>query len=673
MGNILTQERHIRNGTQIEDMTYRYRYDANNKLLRNRLYHINDNIASNVDSTDIDDQGVFNSDPDFIETANNYVRDKMGGLVKDRQEEIDTVIWSASNKVKEIRRNFDSSKKNVIFDYDAFGNRIAKHVYDNQTLMLEKSTYYILDASGNQLSMYEHIVDDADVKYYLTERNIYGSSRLGTLKDPVNMFDAKPLPSYGILGNRNYELSNHLGNVLTVISDIKYPLSDDNTTITGYEVGISNIFDYSPFGAPLDGRTIENFIAPIFDSTFIEEVDANYSSDFNASNYVLPTYDGWSATNGDNVALGITNSRLRIESTATSQGAQKRFSTQSGRKVYVSFNLDKGTASQVEISAEDVDSQNNYTLNKTESYSSNGVKTFVFTAQEDEFNIEFTANGTFFIEDVVIKDSTFMLVDFTDFENPVYIEPLVDKWTYNPKNTKVYFENSAFYFLPKKEVPITRKEPFSATVSPSNTYRVIGSFTFENTANSQKSVDLMLYQLNTSGTAFVDSTVVATITGDGAFNYILPINVSASYVIGWKTSKAARFKLTSYRVAVTVASSYGYSLSLQIGNFNNPDIVTPSYDGWTINPKTEILAYSDISTNCLSISRGLRKDFITETNANYKFSGDVKYLGSSVFIPPIFGMSDNEEDNVPQISNRPDSLKITDISSLPDRKSTRLN
>src|SRR5690554_5043938 len=124
--------------------------------------------------------------------------------------------------------------------------------------MLEKSTYYILDASGNQLSMYEHAVDDTEVNYYLTERNIYGSSRLGTLKDPVNMLNAHPLQSYGILGNRNYELSNHLGNVLTVISDIKYPLSDDNTTISGYEVGISNIFDYSPFGAPLDGRTIDN-------------------------------------------------------------------------------------------------------------------------------------------------------------------------------------------------------------------------------------------------------------------------------------------------------------------------------------------------------------------------------------------------------------------------------
>ena len=70
-----------------------------------------------MDSTDLDDQGVFNADSDFIETANNYVRDKMGRLVKDRQEEIDTIIWTATGKVKEIRRTFASNKKNIIFEY----------------------------------------------------------------------------------------------------------------------------------------------------------------------------------------------------------------------------------------------------------------------------------------------------------------------------------------------------------------------------------------------------------------------------------------------------------------------------------------------------------------------------------------------------------------------------
>src|SRR5690554_8239573 len=127
---------------------------------------------------DIEDMGTFISAINQINTSNNYAYDAEGRLVKDRQEEIDTIIWTVSGKVKEIRRNFDSNKKNIIFDYDAMGNQIAKHVYNNQTLMLEKSTYYILDAQGNQLSIYEHAVDDSEVNYYLTERNIYGSSRL---------------------------------------------------------------------------------------------------------------------------------------------------------------------------------------------------------------------------------------------------------------------------------------------------------------------------------------------------------------------------------------------------------------------------------------------------------------------------------------------------------------
>ena len=105
-----------------------------------------------------------------------------------------------------------------------FGQRVAKHVFDNQTELLEKSTYYILDAQGQQLSMYEHTVDTAVVKYYLTERNIYGSSRIGVTRDTINMFDPQLLPSYGVLGNRNYELNNHLGNVLQVIGDQIYPL-----------------------------------------------------------------------------------------------------------------------------------------------------------------------------------------------------------------------------------------------------------------------------------------------------------------------------------------------------------------------------------------------------------------------------------------------------------------
>lgn len=39
MGNIETQIRHSRNGTQIDNLTYHYHKNAG-KLVRNRLYHL---------------------------------------------------------------------------------------------------------------------------------------------------------------------------------------------------------------------------------------------------------------------------------------------------------------------------------------------------------------------------------------------------------------------------------------------------------------------------------------------------------------------------------------------------------------------------------------------------------------------------------------------------------
>ena len=169
------------------------------------------------------------------------------------------------------------------------GNRIAKHIYGNESQMLEKSTYYILDAQGNQMSMYEHIVSDAGVVYNLAERNIYGSSRLGTTRDTINMFLPNTLPSYGVVGNRNYELSNHLGNVLAVINDVIYPLSSDNVNITSYETGLLQVSDYSPFGVQLDGRTIEK--GDYRYGFQNQEVDNEIKGEGNSVNYKYRMHD----------------------------------------------------------------------------------------------------------------------------------------------------------------------------------------------------------------------------------------------------------------------------------------------------------------------------------------------------------------------------------------------
>lgn len=83
----------------------------------------------------------------------------------------------------------------------------------------------------------------------LTERYIYGSSRLGVYKEPVSMLATPATPDFNFLipGYRQYELSNHLGNVTTTITAQKVPLHS-GTTITGFAPQIVKSFDYSPFG-----------------------------------------------------------------------------------------------------------------------------------------------------------------------------------------------------------------------------------------------------------------------------------------------------------------------------------------------------------------------------------------------------------------------------------------
>lgn len=59
-----------------------------------------------------------------------------------------------------------------------------------------------------------------------------------------------------IVGNKRYELTNHLGNVLAVISDHKIQVDDDNDSYTDYYLpDVFTATDYYPFGSQMIGRT----------------------------------------------------------------------------------------------------------------------------------------------------------------------------------------------------------------------------------------------------------------------------------------------------------------------------------------------------------------------------------------------------------------------------------
>lgn len=94
--------------------------------------------------------------------------------------------------------------------------------------------------------------------YTLAERYIYGSSRLGVYEKQVDMLTTI-LPDETLhvaIANRNYEASNHLGNVLTHFRDVLLPIeTNDGDEVTAYRVPYFSTMDYSAFGVQLDGRT----------------------------------------------------------------------------------------------------------------------------------------------------------------------------------------------------------------------------------------------------------------------------------------------------------------------------------------------------------------------------------------------------------------------------------
>jgi RHS repeat-associated protein len=167
---------------------------------------------------------------------------------------------ACSQKIAEVRRTNGSTKKNLRFDYDAMGNRIAKHIYaDNTFTQWENSTYYVRDASGNVMATYEREAtgQTPPSSFRVAERHLYGSARLGIdttqYEFIATTYTASPEAERS-LGHKHYEISNHLGNVLSVITDQKLPVVDVSAVVS-YAAVVLSATDYSPFGVGLYGRS----------------------------------------------------------------------------------------------------------------------------------------------------------------------------------------------------------------------------------------------------------------------------------------------------------------------------------------------------------------------------------------------------------------------------------
>lgn len=196
----------------------------------------------------------------------NYRYDAIGNLIKDSTGGIDSISWNVYGKIQKINKHNGTV---INYYYDAAGNRIGKVITGGSSGNGE--TWYVHDASGNVMETYS--VNDNTINsgaLSLTEQDMYGSSRVGLNKPNINLITwtlptkiaMNSLGSVGynssfIRGNKFFELSNHLGNVLVTVSDKKLGVDasgNNDGIIDYYNADIVSANDYYPFGMQMPGR-----------------------------------------------------------------------------------------------------------------------------------------------------------------------------------------------------------------------------------------------------------------------------------------------------------------------------------------------------------------------------------------------------------------------------------
>lgn len=211
---------------EMDELNYHYYPQTN------RLEYITDVVPVGNYDVDIDNQ-----------QPGNYAYDLSGNMTSDRMAGINLIVWNSRGKVDRVQKDDGSV---VQFLYNGLGHRIAK-VYG------ETLTYYVRDLQGRILSTYT--VEENAVNWETVP--IYGDSRLG-MYVPDMLLDASEESSPLLTlkrGEKRYELTNHLGNVMAVVSDRKItdPASD-----MMLQADVLSASDYYAYGMQMPGRQYES-------------------------------------------------------------------------------------------------------------------------------------------------------------------------------------------------------------------------------------------------------------------------------------------------------------------------------------------------------------------------------------------------------------------------------
>jgi hypothetical protein len=257
-GNIMSYVRHgYGSNIAMDSLTYQY-WD---KTQNNRLEHINDGVTSSAYTNDLKNQSDY-----------NYQYNNIGNLITDVAGGVGWSKWNVYGKITNIYRSPSNSEEpnELAYLYDPNGNRLQKDVnYYNSSVNSAKHEWYVRDAQGNIMALYtvtSLVGQTTQSPLILCERYIYGSSRIGVVHGRQNMDSLKAYPvSASLIGNtylyqqqrgdKFFELSNHLGNVLVTVSDKKYGHNGGSGTYDYYNADVVNATDYHPFEMIMPNRS----------------------------------------------------------------------------------------------------------------------------------------------------------------------------------------------------------------------------------------------------------------------------------------------------------------------------------------------------------------------------------------------------------------------------------
>ena len=217
-----------------------YHYDvANNR--DNRLLRINDPTPN---------QPYYEDIQQYTAGVDQYAYDAIGNLTRDASGSVaKTIEWNVYGKIAQITQA--DSRTSTYYGYDAQGNRIHK-AFTNTDGDVFKHVYYVRDAQGNVLAIYEQTEVSGRLRdIALTEQPIYGSARLGLRKPAASPTSVATEYFTRTVGQKQYELTDHLGNVRALVSDIKRP---DEAAAGTYKPDLLAYYNYYPFGMQRPGQ-----------------------------------------------------------------------------------------------------------------------------------------------------------------------------------------------------------------------------------------------------------------------------------------------------------------------------------------------------------------------------------------------------------------------------------